>query len=268
MTVNLENASVFSVTPNTTLQFPLNHGRILYNNIIANADVTVDGGVNEIGVLIPNTADRWQFNNTAQMIIDLPVNQEIDTLCIGAHTLKGYGVRVEFNADDSATFFEFAPQKSITRNESVMFHRTTSVTVSRIRLTFTGVGLNVGAGVIYAGIALQMERPYFSGSTPSNLDAQTAFYNARTETGSFVGREIRKMDFKASPSWKNLTDSWYREFFQPFVECARALPFFYAWNLLEHPSDVGFFITSGDISPSYMGVRDLVQVSSEFVGVG
>jgi hypothetical protein len=268
MALNFQNASVFSIEPNTTLQFPLNHGRILYNNIIANGSVTSVGGTDAANVLLPNTANRWMFDNDGQITITLPVEQQIDTICLGAHTLKGYSVRVEYSNSTSVSFFEFAPAKLLTSNTALMFHRPASVAANSIRITCTGFGGGNCVGVVYAGISLQMQRPYYSGSTPSPLNAKTGFRNSRTETGNFVGREIKRLDFATSPSWNNIEDSWYREFFQPFVECARALPFFYAWNLLEHPTDVGYFYTEDDFAPSYQGTLNYVQFSGEFLGVG
>lgn len=268
MIINLSQASVFSIEPNTTLQFPLNHARILYNNIMANASVSVDTGDGELGVLIPTTIDRYVFTNTAVMTFTLPTAQLMDTVCIGAHSLQGYTVLAEYDDDDAGTFTNLAPEKTVSGTTAVMIHRQSFVTVKRLKITLTGTGINNCIAVIYGGISLQVQRPYYGGSTPINLNPVTSYYNARTETGNFVGREIRSKDYKVSPSWKNLTDDWYRTYFTRFTKSAQALPFFFAWNLLEHPYDVGLCITEGDISPSYQGKLNFVQVSADFLGIG
>jgi len=252
--------------------FALNHARILYDNLLLISSVITSSGLNGGFTLIPNTAQRWTFTATASQSIKftLPDNLDIDTVCIGAHNLGDLGATVTafYDTDLTDPFTQLAPLKVVTNNNSIMFHIDTAVSARRIQINITDASGPAYIGSIYAGIALQMQRPFYSGHSPITLSASTTYFSSRSESGAFIGREIRKREYQTSAAWKNITDTWYRAYFQPFVLSAKTLPFYFAWNLLEHSSDVAYCITNADISPSYQGNRDLMQVGFDMIGVG
>ena len=188
--------------------------------------------------------------------------------CIGSHNLgtNSYSVGVQYDTTTSGSFVAFKSGQSPSKDTAIMFHRLSTVSVRRLKVLCSGSGSSF-IGSIYAGVAMQMQRPFFAGHTPINLSAVTDYYSSRTESGNFIGREIRSREFSTSASWNNIGDTWYRAYFQPFVESAKILPFYFAWNLDQHPTDVGYCMTSADISPSYSGTRDLFSVSFDLVGL-
>jgi hypothetical protein len=243
--------------------FPLNHPRILYDNLLLGSSVGESVGIYGERTLIPNTADRWLFNGNGYVEFTLPGETDIDTIGIGAHNLKGCTVTATYNADIAFDSVVAA------NNIAIMFHLPASVAVSAVKITISNnSGTERFIGSIYAGIALQMQRPYFGGSSPINLNRVTKFYSSRTETGNVIGREIRSENFKTDVDFKNLTNDWYRAYFDPFVESARRYPYFYAWNLEAYSGDVGYVETTEDIGPSYQGQRDLMSVGFSLLGVG
>jgi len=250
--------------------FALNHARILYDNLLLSSAVTISTGATGTNVLIPNTAQRWTFSATGNIKFVLPDNFDIDTVCIGAHNLSsgGYTVQAFYRITDGGTLTSLTASKSPVNDNAIMFHIPAAVSAKVIEI-YTTAGSGAGyIGSIYAGVALQMQRPFYSGHSPITLSASTTYFSSRSESGAFIGREIRKREYQTSAAWKNITDSWYRDYFQPFVLSAKTLPFYFAWNLLEHPTDVAYCITNADISPSYQGNRDLMQVGFDMIGVG
>ena len=262
--------SVFTAIslPSSNPPFALNHARILYDNSLLGSTVSATAGLNESFTLIPNTADRWTVSDGGAITFVLAANASIDTVCIGAHNLGSVGqtAAVTYATTLGGAFSSFDTAQSPSEDTAMMFHISSSISIREIKITLTGTG-DAFIGSIYAGIALQMQRPFFAGHTPINLSAVTSRYSSMSEGGNFVGEEIRRLGYKTSADWSNLENDWYRFYFQPFVKSARTLPYYFAWNLLQYPLDVGYCKTSEDISPSY-GVKTRLNVSFSMVGFG
>lgn len=249
--------------PSELPPFPLNHPRILYKNLLEGSGVASTTGANANRTLIPNTANRWTFSADGSIIYTFSGAKNIDSIGIASHNLAGCTVTARYN---SGTAFASVVAAN---NIAIFFHVPSAVSASDISISISGVGTTSRfVGAIYAGISLQMQRPYFAGSSPINLSRVTKFYSARTETGNVIGRDIRIQNFETSADFKNLSNDWYRAFFDPFVESARRYPYFYAWNLQGYPLDIGFCETIEDIHPKYQGTRDLLSVGFRLLGVG
>jgi hypothetical protein len=255
----------------TTPPFPLNHARILYANLLNGSGVTATGGSqNPEYALIPNTFQAWSFtSSTAGTItITLPSSQNIDTICIGAHNLKGETIQVQYDANLTDPFTTFAPSKTVTTNDAIMFHIATAVSARRVRITVSGNGgSNHKVGFISAGVALQMPRPFFSGHNPMNQNKKHRYFDAYTESGNMVGRAKRSVMLEGDFQWNNIPDAWYRTYMPAFIESATRLPYFIAWNLLQYEDDCAMAFTDEDISAPYSGTRDLRNVSFSARGI-
>lgn len=256
----------------TTPPFALNHARILWENLLTNyVSVAQDSGQTPANALTPNTWQRWTFGGGGSITITLPANVDIDTVCIGAHNLSGsdYTVGATYDTTTTGSFVAFATGKTPTTNSAIMFHRTTSVSVRRLRITCSGTGAGRFIGYISAGLSLQMQRPFFNGHTPITDGDVTDYYSNRTESGEIIGQQIRRKGFETSADWQNIDDTWYREYFAPFKQAAKLRPFFFAWNLLEYPNDVGFCRIAQDISaPMQNGTRTKRSISMNLLGAG
>jgi hypothetical protein len=263
------NAITANALDPETPPFSLRHARILYLNKLIGSSVTASAGINPSLVLIPNTADRWVITSGGFITFTLASSISIDTMAIGAHNLgsTNHSIIFQYSTTESSAFITFK-QPTLTPSEdtAIMSHISSSVSARRVRIICTGSG-SAFVGSIYAGIALQMQRPFFAGHSPINLSARTVRYSSVTEGGNFVGEQIRRIGFTTSAPFKNISNDWYRLYFQPFVVHARTLPFFFAWNLEQYPTDVGYCKTNEDITPSY-GSLDMFNVSFDMVGFG
>ena len=253
----------------STPPYTLNHARILYDNLLLGSAVTTTAGANGSYTLIPNTADRWTLTDTGSITFTLASAVDMDTVSIGAHNLgfNGFAVSVEYSINLASAFLSFKATQSPSEDTAMMFHNQSTVSVRRLKITVTGTG-SVFLGSIYAGIALQMQRPFFAGHTPITLSATTSRYSSMSEGGNFIGEQIRRIGYSTSADWSNLENAWLRLYFKPFMIHARTLPYYFAWNLLEEPLDIGYCKTSEDIKPAYSGVRNLLDVSFKMVGFG
>jgi hypothetical protein len=260
--INAESASsistpaalIASAGTQTSGTFPLNHARILYDNLLFNYDsVTQNNSGVPINALIPSTAQKWEFSvsgEDALWSVILASETLIDTVCICAHNLFDIGATVQVNYDPEPLggYIAFGVEKTPVRgNAPIMIHLGEAVQSIRLQIQVKG-GNGIGAiGYISAGIALQMQRPFFNGHQPYTDSDVTEYYNAKSESGNILNRDVRRKGFEASYEWSNIDDGWYRTYIPDLKEKAKKQPMVLAWNLLEYPDDVAFGMTTADI---------------------
>lgn len=254
----------------TTPPFPLTHARILWDNLLFNySSVSVTTGTNGSDAIIPNTYERWEFTGGAEIIITLPGNINIDTICVCAHNLgtNGYSVGAEWSATTGGAFNALTPGKSPTYDHALMFHYTSgTVSARRIKIVCSGSGDSF-IGYISAGVALQMQRPFWGTYTPVCENLVYEYFDAWTESGQLVGRSERSVMIEGSYSWQNIDDTWYRTYFEPFKRSGHRLPFVFAWNLSEYPNDVEMVMANNISAAAYSGTRKLRNIDIAVQGV-
>tara|TARA_S200002703_G_scaffold90114_1_gene77748 strand:+ start:6419 stop:7333 length:915 start_codon:yes stop_codon:yes gene_type:complete len=251
----------------TVPPFPLNHARILYDNVLIDSSVTGSDGANPDYSKLPNTYQRWTFTGTGgdAILFTLPSNRQVDTVCIGAHNLNGATIDFLFDDDGDPGGLVKVGEITLGENGSSMFHIDAPQSVGRIQLNIKNLSGSRYVGYISAGESLQMQRPFFSGHTTMNESRVVRYYDAWTESGNLVARSRRAVRTDGSFSWNNINDTWYRNYFQDFRDSAEELPFFIAWNLLEYPEDVSLALGQ-NFDTSYSGTRSLRTVSFDAKG--
>jgi len=263
-----------ALTPNagtpTSPPFALNHARILYRNLLESfTSVTPSTGATASSVVVPNTYERWNFTATGSdsITITLPANENIDTVCVGAHNLDGATIEFLYDNNASGSFTSIGTK---TGGEfDIMLHLSSTVSVRRIRINISGLSGSRFIGYISAGVALQMQRPFFNGHTPITDSDVTEYYSNRSESGEIIGQQIRRKGYETQAQWNNIDDGWYRSYFAPFKQYVKTRPFFFAWNLLEYPDDVGFCRINQDIrSPIQNGSTTKRTVNMTLLGAG
>jgi hypothetical protein len=238
------------VTPQAPAAQDPNSTVILYDNKLPGSAVAVTAGTGGTLTLSPNTFDRWNFTGSQTITYTLPANTDIDAIGVGAHNLSGRTITAEYSTTVDGSWLSFG-SASQTDNLPALLLRA-SVSARRIRVTVSGTGAGY-IGVIYAGLKLQMPHPIYGGHTPLQFSATTDYFNNRSESGEWIGRQIRRRGFETEFSFDRLQPAWYRTFFQPFVESAKENPFFIAWRPVTYPGEVGYCWTEADISPSPAG---------------
>lgn len=254
----------------TTPPFALNHARILYDNILFNYTEVSSPSAGR--AVVPTTVSGWEFTATTStsnsITYTMPVTYDVDTICICSHNLGSAGSTVEVLYDDNLTGgFISLGSKVATSDNAIMFHFSSSIDVRKLRISVSG-----GAGSCYvryvsAGIALQMQRPFFGGHEPITDSVETTFNTSTTEAKNILGRNIKSQGMSTSYSWENIDDTWYRAYFEPFKKVALKYPFVMAWNLDEYPDDVALcYITKDIAAAAYSGTRKLRSISFDVRG--
>ncbi|AIM40725.1 hypothetical protein N22_023 [Idiomarinaceae phage 1N2-2] len=248
-----------SIPDNLEPPFPLNHARILYDNLLADSDTTSAGRL----TLSPNTYERAISSGAGSITYTMPQNRNIDCVAIGAGSWVGVEAQIQTSNTVGGSFVTRATVTPDNNRPIIAIFN--SVSVRRVRVIFAGV---VTVGVVSAGIALQMQRPIFGGHNPITMSRQTEYQSRRSESGNFVSRNIIREGLNGQYEWSNLTDNWVRQYFDPFILSARKLPFFIAWRPEDYPDEVAYAWTTGDISPNNIGTRNLMSVSMDVQAYG
>lgn len=253
---------------------PLTHARIGHATITRTGTLLASGeqaGFEADAALNPLTYEFWKPDALpATWRIDAGAAVSVDYIAIASHTLgtDGASVKPQFSDDDSIwNDITGISAHSPTDNGPILFlFASESHRYWRIEVTGTTIP---SIGVVFIGVALAMPRAIYGGHSPLDLARTTVIRPQSSERGQFLGRSIVRSGFHADFSWANLTPSFYRSEFEPFVKDALEFPFFLAWRPSTFTESVGYVWTGQDIAPTNMGVgKGLMTVSISVVGLG
>lgn len=238
--------------------YPLNHARILYASALSGAVAVATGGTGAANVLNAATYSRWSFTGSQSITLSLPANQMIDAVGLAAHSFGAAVVQAYYSATDAGVFVPVGAAQS--GPEAMLFLLNSAVSAKRIRVVITATGPQV-LGVIYAGVALQMQRPIYRGHAPATMSRVTEYLSNESEAGQWLGRNVIRQGLIVDLNWSRLSAAWVRQYFDPFIKSARTTPFFVAWNPQDYPREVAYAWTTEDIKPTNTGPRDLMSAS-------
>lgn len=263
---------------------PLNHARILaINSLQSYAGATIKAGT--LGLEDPGfmlTSDTYKKAKVTGSSIDIEFDFDlsaehpyylVDTFCIGATNilqLNPAGISINITGVDSEDSpvdvivgYDTVPQYNALNNTSLMVEAPIPINLKSIKIVITGLTNFQDAyiGNMSVGRSLQFPRPFWSGYTPAKLNAEVSYYNATTETGNWVSRDVRKKGYSTSASWSNLPSNFINSFeFIKFVESAIRKPFYFSWNMLQYPYDT-LYCSTDKVKPSLSGTRDYWDLS-------
>ncbi len=242
----------------TVLGWPLTHSRILWDNLLEDAAFSagaVREGFEAPRAQSPDTVSWWWPTAAGVLTGVMPAAREIDCCAIAAHTIGSAGVSVTISAR-VAGIWRVVQQASPLDDEPMML-AFRAVTADAMRVAITGPAM---VGVIYAGKLMVMPQPAYTALPPLALIRSTSYQTSKSVTGQFMGRSVESTSRPFEVNWSHLKEAWVREHFVPFILAAREAPFFIALRPGRYPTDVGYALTSGDIVPERMGVKDYMQV--------
>lgn len=251
-----------------TLTFPLNHARIGWESLAESVTATSEAaGFPASIVLTATTYERWQPTAMpATLTFDLGSAQDVDYVGIASHSLGSNETLIEIEYSTDGMDWTLIESANVTSDAPLMF-LFEKTQAQHWRIVFSG-GTIPAVGVVYIGEVLTMYRPFYSGHTPGVLNRQTETRPNRSEEAEFLGRSIIRTGKAESYSWQHIPINWYRDNVDPMVKQLRKTPAFIAWNPLRFPSDVVYGWTTGDIAPTTMGIRDLVEFGFSVEAIG
>jgi hypothetical protein len=248
---------------------PLTHSRIGMNNIGRTGTVSASSeavGFPAIAANNPLTYEFWKPTSTpAWWKIDAGTSTSVNYVGIASHTLGTDSgiVSVQYSTDNSnwTTVDTHTP----TDNSPIMF-LFAPVSARYWRIYFTS-STPATVGVVYIGTTLDMQRACYSGLSPIDMSRRSVVRTNVSEGGQWLGRTVIRQGSEMAVGFRHLDYDWYKDNFDPFAKDALSYPFFFAWRPQGYPETVGYVWVSGDIAPSTMGIRDLVEVSFDMQGL-
>lgn len=259
-------------------QPPLYHARIGYENRVRDllATAVVVSSESATGPkdapTRPNTDEYWEpLALPATWQADMGDVYAVDYVGIAAHNFgtKRTAAKVEFALDAGFTTgvvqhaLEVMPD-----DDTPMVFLGDEVEARHVRITLTGT-VAPRMAVVYVGKMLAMDKAVSGPYKPINLSRKSELSARLSRGGQFLGQNFRAHGVEGSVAFRNVGSAWMRANFDPFAKHARSLPYFFAWNPLEFPRDVGYVWTpDADIVPVYNGTGDLMDVDWNMQGIG
>lgn len=264
------------ISPNITLG-PTNPERINGNNPLIGIDnlvtasnmtaTTQDADFPLVNLANPDTYNYWKATSNATQVLTLDTGVEepddVDYLAVAGHNLAGRSVLVE--AYTGAGWETVVPEAIPANNDPLMF-RWQPNGLAQVRMTIDGGDDAAQIAVLYIGKLLVMQRRVYVGYTPYPFAKETKVTNNKSENGHFLGRILLQESINNDVSFSNLTPSWVRTYFKPFIEEAKTRPFFWAWRPESYPDEVGFSWLRGDPQPQNSSPNGRMSVTMQLGG--
>lgn len=248
-----------------------NNPRIGYRSIVTSANVSADeqaGDEPVTNLANPATYLYWRGESTSgqSVTISLEVAESVNYFAIAKHNLGSTGATVSFQySDDNATWttVEIIEPSS----DYALIVEFESVSARFYRLNITPGSAPPAIAVLYVGEILALQRRIYVGHTPFTYARNTTISSGRSENGQFLGRVIRREFRQSNVDLQNITPGWYRSHMEPFIESARARPFFWAWRPSQYPAEVGYAWLTNDVQVSNARANGMMQFSLSMQGV-
>lgn len=245
---------------------PLTHPQLCYQTwtrddsslVLTSSSET--SGYQDDNVLTENTYEFWQPSSLpATLTFELSSAQEVNYVGIAAHTFGTNLCNIKFQYYNGSAWVDLLD--TAPGDDSVLLSFFNSVTSNQFRINILSGTGNPFIGVVYFGKRLAVERRIYVGHAPITLSKKSVVRPNKSEDGNWLGRSVIRQGAETGIEFKNLSASWVREKFKPFMDSALSYPFFFAWRPTDYPKEVAYCWTMGDIRPQNSGPRDLMTVS-------
>lgn len=253
---------------------PLTRPRIGYQTYTRDAGVVVTASTDTVpnpkdAALRPDTAEYWQPTALpAEWKLDFLTSKSIAYVGIAAHTYGSAGCVITVaTSPDNSVWTTWGAAHTPTDDSPILILDTPR-NARYLRVSITGASVMPKMAVIYFGPVLTVERPIWGGYRPINMNRETVLTNQLSRGGAFIGQSYRRGGVRGDIPLKFLSSAWYRANFDPFVKTARQFPFFLATRPETYTTDVVYAWVPDDVSPTYSGEADYIDVTLKLFGVG
>jgi len=256
---------------------PLYNPRILWRNRIADlpaASITVSGetatGPRD-ATTRPNTDEYWEPDTLpAWILYDLGSAYTINGVGIGGHNFgtRGTAVKVEVGTDPAFAADAIFAEERVPDDDSALLLLDDDTIGRYVKISLTG-SVTPRMSVAAAGDVLAMEKEVAKPYAPISMARKTMMSGRLSRGGQFLGQGMRSHGLEADVSFERLSGAWVRANFNAFSKHARSKPYFFAWNPLDLPREVGYVWTvEKDIVPVHNGSGLSMDVAWSMVGIG
>jgi hypothetical protein len=249
-----------------------NLARIGIQSLINEANIAADEeavGFPSTNLANTSTAERWKGTTTGVQYITVNDGgtQQVDYFAIARHNLGSTGATVKLQSSPDGTTWTDCSEAIAPANDTAVIVRTVAATANFWRLELTPGTDPLTIAVFYLGRLIVVERRIQVGHTPITLGKEWSVTTGRSTSGQFLGRILRSEWRVSQVTWANLTPSWVRDTFSPFVDQAATRPFFWAWRPDTWPSECGYVWTPSAPKCSNTLPNGMMQASMDLQGI-
>jgi hypothetical protein len=226
------------------------HPRIGYHSMARVDNITADqeaAGFPASNMARPATNVSWRGTDTDPQYVYVNAAGPANYLGLAGHNLAS-GV-IHLQASDNGTDWEAVTTEIVPGPGAAFMVEFPTAEHPYWRLYIEPFVFPPEITVLHLGQVLRVQRRIYVGHQPLTLARQTEVNTGRSEDGHYIGRLRRGGGFATEVSLRNLTASWYRANFDPFVAHADLGTFFFAWRPAKYPSEVGYCWTTGNMAP-------------------
>lgn len=120
---------------------------------------------------------------------------------------------------------------------------------------------------LFIGTYLELPEGIEVEFTPPHLNFRDEITNSEGATGGLLGRSIRRKGATLRMRADLVSPAWVRTYWYPFLLHARHRPFFFGWDMVDYPTEVGYFWSDGPIIPPRYTRQNWMSIELNAVGV-
>ena len=217
-----------------------------------------------------STASFWRASTTAlhYLTVTMATTQIVDYVGIARHNFQtaGIAVSVETQEGSGSAWVEVIPP-FIPSDNAALILRFAAQSAYAVRVKLAAGSVVAQASVLYVGKLLSSTQRVYVGHSPITLNRRTEVVSGLSENGNYLGRIVTGSNLTTALSLTHFKPDWYRSYFDPFVNAAQTVPFFFAWRPLQYPNETSFAWLTNAPQPSNMLPNGMMQITLEMSGV-
>lgn len=267
----LSGYTVLSAAEAEYLENPIIGWHSLVNIDNVSADYA-DADYPIVNVANSSTASKWRSSSALAQTIEVLLASEealpADYVAIAGHNFGTARVSVSFQAFIDGEW-ETIINPFVPKDDAVIMLRFAKRELGNVRLAL-GAGIAVPEiAVLYVGELLVFERSLKPDADylPPIFGTKKIFSDGRSEAGDLLGRVQLGQYAVANGEFEHLDYEWSETKLKKFLDVSGTTPFFFAWDPVLKPKDVGYGLLDNDPLPTVDPVTGLVSLKLQMSGV-
>lgn len=246
--------------------------RIGWHNVVTPANVTATeeaAGYPVSNLGNPLTFVQWQGETTGVQTVQITLGaaEEVNYFAIAGHNFGTDGTNIKLQSSTNGSSWTDRTSARVLANDYAFMEEFDDVTAQYYRLHLTPDTQAPELAVLYIGRVLRMQRRIYVGHKPITLNRKTTVSSGFSESGQFLGRVKRRQMLQGQADFRNITPTWYRDTFDPFVAAAETIPYFFAWRPSTYPDEIGYMWLDGDPETNNDLPNGLMSLSMSMQGM-
>ncbi len=224
---------------------------ILYNNILADADLTATYEETEYPINNLKDGIYWSYYRTdtgsTEVVVDLSGSVTVNALGLAACELANVAGTIQLEGWNGASYDMILAATAV--DQYVKYFTFADAYYPRYRITFS-TAANAYIGALYLGQKFTLIRPIAPSYAPAAFETRYVLKQNVSEAGFIISQSrtrapvrFRIVQVDVDPVW--VQTSWYAA-----VDVMRRKSFFYLWNPSYQPDDVVFGELDKKVTPA------------------